>query len=106
MFSSLNDEIRKQQAAGPLSITARLLLYSGVIPVHLFPGQETGLPNDQTDRRSPGPACARQLWRLYCRPDPVSPEQLAALNNHLDRVEERRDDTDWIVNSRSTLDAT
>jgi MoaA/NifB/PqqE/SkfB family radical SAM enzyme len=37
---------------------------------------------------------------------PVSPEQLAELNNHLDRVEERRDNTNWIVNSRSTLDAT
>jgi MoaA/NifB/PqqE/SkfB family radical SAM enzyme len=37
---------------------------------------------------------------------PASPEQLAALNSHLDRVEERRDNTNWIVNSRSTLDAT
>ena len=37
---------------------------------------------------------------------PVSPEQLAALNSHLDRVEQRRDNTNWIVNSRSTLDAT
>jgi MoaA/NifB/PqqE/SkfB family radical SAM enzyme len=36
----------------------------------------------------------------------VSPEQFAALNSHLDRVEERRDNTNWIVNSRSTLDAT
>ncbi|MGO4880154.1 MAG: radical SAM protein [Bryobacteraceae bacterium] len=37
---------------------------------------------------------------------PSSPVQLAALNSHLDRVEQRRDDTNWIVNSRSTLDAT
>jgi MoaA/NifB/PqqE/SkfB family radical SAM enzyme len=37
---------------------------------------------------------------------PVTPEQLTALNAHLDRVEERRDSTNWIVNSRSTLDAT
>jgi MoaA/NifB/PqqE/SkfB family radical SAM enzyme len=37
---------------------------------------------------------------------PGSPEQLAALNRHLDRVEERRDATNWIVNSRTTLDAT
>jgi len=37
---------------------------------------------------------------------PVSPEQLSALNRHLDRVEARRDNTNWIVNSRSTLDAT
>ncbi len=37
---------------------------------------------------------------------PASPEQLATLNGHLDRVEERRDATNWIVNSRSTLDAT
>ena len=35
-----------------------------------------------------------------------SSAQLAALNSHLDRVEERRDATNWIVNSRSTLDAT
>ncbi len=37
---------------------------------------------------------------------PSSPEQLAALNGHLDRVEQRRDSTNWIVNSRTTLDAT
>jgi MoaA/NifB/PqqE/SkfB family radical SAM enzyme len=37
---------------------------------------------------------------------PQSPEQLAAINAHLDRVEQRRDGTNWIVNSRSTLDAT
>jgi MoaA/NifB/PqqE/SkfB family radical SAM enzyme len=37
---------------------------------------------------------------------PASPEQLAAINRQLDRVEERRDRTNWIVNSRSTLDAT
>jgi MoaA/NifB/PqqE/SkfB family radical SAM enzyme len=37
---------------------------------------------------------------------PSSPEQLAKLSAHLDRVEERRDDTNWIVNSRSTLEAT
>ncbi|MDE3164936.1 MAG: radical SAM protein [Acidobacteriota bacterium] len=37
---------------------------------------------------------------------PSSPEQLAALNSHLDRVEQRRDATNWIVNSRTTLDAT
>ena len=37
---------------------------------------------------------------------PSSPEQLAALNQHLDRVEARRDRSNWIVNSRSTLDAT
>jgi MoaA/NifB/PqqE/SkfB family radical SAM enzyme len=37
---------------------------------------------------------------------PVSPGQLAAINMQLDQVEERRDHTNWIVNSRSTLDAT
>ena len=37
---------------------------------------------------------------------PGSPEQLKDLNERLDRVEARRDDTNWIVNSRSTLDAT
>jgi MoaA/NifB/PqqE/SkfB family radical SAM enzyme len=37
---------------------------------------------------------------------PASPAQLTALNAHLDRVEQRRDHTNWIVNSRSTLDAT
>ncbi|MGE5567578.1 MAG: radical SAM protein [Rhodospirillales bacterium] len=36
----------------------------------------------------------------------ASPEQIAALNRELDRVESRRDSTNWIVNSRSTLDAT
>jgi MoaA/NifB/PqqE/SkfB family radical SAM enzyme len=35
-----------------------------------------------------------------------SPEQLAILNRELDRVEARRDATNWIVNSRTTLDAT
>ncbi len=34
------------------------------------------------------------------------PEQLAELNAQLDRVEKRRDETNWIVNSRSTIDAT
>jgi MoaA/NifB/PqqE/SkfB family radical SAM enzyme len=37
---------------------------------------------------------------------PVSTDQLTAINRHLDRVEARRDETNWIVNSRSTLDAT
>jgi MoaA/NifB/PqqE/SkfB family radical SAM enzyme len=37
---------------------------------------------------------------------PSSAEQLAVINEHLDRVEQRRDNTNWIVNSRSTLDAT
>ncbi|HOK46547.1 MAG TPA: radical SAM protein, partial [Bryobacteraceae bacterium] len=37
---------------------------------------------------------------------PASPEQIAVLNRELDRVEARRDSTNWIVNSRSTLDAT
>jgi MoaA/NifB/PqqE/SkfB family radical SAM enzyme len=35
-----------------------------------------------------------------------TPEQLALLNGQLDRVEARRDSTNWIVNSPSTLDAT
>ena len=37
---------------------------------------------------------------------PISAEQLAVLNRHLDSVEARRDNSNWIVNSRSTLDAT
>jgi MoaA/NifB/PqqE/SkfB family radical SAM enzyme len=37
---------------------------------------------------------------------PGSAEQLAELNARLDRVEQRRDSTNWIVNSSSTLDAT
>ncbi len=37
---------------------------------------------------------------------PVSPQQIAALHSHLDRVEQRRDGTNWIVNSKSTLAAT
>jgi MoaA/NifB/PqqE/SkfB family radical SAM enzyme len=37
---------------------------------------------------------------------PGSAEQLRSLNAHLDRVEARRDETNWIVNSRTTLDAT
>jgi len=35
-----------------------------------------------------------------------TPEQLAQLNQHLDRVEARRDSTNWIVNAPTTLDAT
>jgi MoaA/NifB/PqqE/SkfB family radical SAM enzyme len=35
-----------------------------------------------------------------------TPEQLVQLNAHLDRVEARRDETNWIVNSPSTLVAT
>jgi MoaA/NifB/PqqE/SkfB family radical SAM enzyme len=35
-----------------------------------------------------------------------TPEQLAALNGGLDLVEAMRDQSNWIVNSRSTLDAT
>lgn len=35
-----------------------------------------------------------------------TPEQLAALNRGLDIVEVMRDETNWIVNSRSTLDTT
>jgi MoaA/NifB/PqqE/SkfB family radical SAM enzyme len=34
------------------------------------------------------------------------PAQLARLNSELDRVEARRDDTNWIVNAPSTLEAT
>jgi MoaA/NifB/PqqE/SkfB family radical SAM enzyme len=37
---------------------------------------------------------------------PALPEQLAELNARLDRVEQRRDSTNWIVNSPSTLQAT
>jgi len=37
---------------------------------------------------------------------PASPEQLAELSARLDRVELRRDSTNWIVNSPSTLAAT
>jgi MoaA/NifB/PqqE/SkfB family radical SAM enzyme len=37
---------------------------------------------------------------------PDSPAQLTALGSHLDRVEQRRDRTNWIVNSPSTLAAT
>lgn len=36
----------------------------------------------------------------------TSPEQLTTMNRELDRVEARRDSTNWIVNSRTTLDAT
>jgi MoaA/NifB/PqqE/SkfB family radical SAM enzyme len=36
----------------------------------------------------------------------TSPEQLATLNGALDRVEARRDATNWIVNSPSTIEAT
>ena len=35
-----------------------------------------------------------------------SPEQLAILNRGLDQVEARRDNSNWVVNSTSTLDAT
>jgi len=41
--------------------------------------------------------------REYCL---ERPEQLRALNAGLDLVEGMRDETNWIVNSRSTLDAT
>jgi MoaA/NifB/PqqE/SkfB family radical SAM enzyme len=37
---------------------------------------------------------------------PVSKEQIEAINRNLDHVEQRRDQTNWIVNSRSTLAAT
>ena len=37
---------------------------------------------------------------------PVAPEQIEELNARLDRVEKRRDATNWIVNSPSTLEAT
>jgi MoaA/NifB/PqqE/SkfB family radical SAM enzyme len=36
----------------------------------------------------------------------TAPEQLATLNGALDRVEARRDSSNWIVNSPSTLEAT
>ncbi|MFN7993017.1 MAG: radical SAM protein [Bryobacteraceae bacterium] len=35
-----------------------------------------------------------------------TPEQISQLNTSFDRVENMRDETNWIVNSRSTLDAT
>jgi MoaA/NifB/PqqE/SkfB family radical SAM enzyme len=35
-----------------------------------------------------------------------TPEQLATLRRELDRVEARRDDTNWIVNSRTTMEGT
>jgi len=35
-----------------------------------------------------------------------TPEQLATLNRELDRVESRRDGTNWVVNSTTTLEAT
>jgi MoaA/NifB/PqqE/SkfB family radical SAM enzyme len=36
----------------------------------------------------------------------TTPEQLAQLNEHLDRVEARRDSTNWIVNAPSTIQET
>jgi MoaA/NifB/PqqE/SkfB family radical SAM enzyme len=36
----------------------------------------------------------------------TSADQLATLNREFDRVEKRRDDTNWIVNAPSTLEAT
>jgi MoaA/NifB/PqqE/SkfB family radical SAM enzyme len=36
----------------------------------------------------------------------TSPEQLALLNSELDKIETRRDDTNWIVNAPTTLQAT
>ena len=45
--------------------------------------------------------------RTGCRDHSLtSPEQLALLNSELDRIESRRDDTNWIVNAPSTLAAT
>ena len=45
--------------------------------------------------------------RTGCRDYFLStPEQLATLNRELDRVESRRDATNWIVNAPTTLDAT
>jgi MoaA/NifB/PqqE/SkfB family radical SAM enzyme len=45
--------------------------------------------------------------RTGCRDySPASPAQLATLNRELDLVERRRDHTNWIVNSPSTLAAT
>lgn len=45
--------------------------------------------------------------RTGCRDHlPSTPEEIAAINRQLDAVEARRDATNWIVNSRSTLDAT
>jgi MoaA/NifB/PqqE/SkfB family radical SAM enzyme len=35
-----------------------------------------------------------------------TPDQLRVLNEHLNKVELRRDDTNWIVNAPTTLDAT
>jgi MoaA/NifB/PqqE/SkfB family radical SAM enzyme len=37
---------------------------------------------------------------------PSRPEQLAELNAQLDRVEARRDDSNWIVNAPTTIEAT
>jgi MoaA/NifB/PqqE/SkfB family radical SAM enzyme len=36
----------------------------------------------------------------------TTPDQLARLNQGLDRIESRRDGTNWIVNAPTTLDAT
>jgi MoaA/NifB/PqqE/SkfB family radical SAM enzyme len=45
--------------------------------------------------------------RTGCRDlSPDSPEQLTMLNQQLDRVEAQRDDTNWLLNSPSTLAAT
>jgi hypothetical protein len=35
-----------------------------------------------------------------------TPEQLATLNRELDRVETRRDSTNWVVNTPTTMEAT
>jgi len=37
---------------------------------------------------------------------PNEPQQLATLNRELDRVESRRDNTNWVVNAPTTLEAT
>jgi len=44
--------------------------------------------------------------RTGCRDYLLRPEQIATLNRELDRVESRRDSTNWVVNAPTTLEAT
>ncbi|HWR37498.1 MAG TPA: radical SAM protein [Clostridia bacterium] len=44
--------------------------------------------------------------RTGCKELSPTPEQLPILNREFDRIEQRRDSTNWIVSAKSTIDAT
>lgn len=101
LYDHLSDVIPKCAALGGDDIVLNTCITSenvGEINAAADKAREWGV-NICYSAYSPRRTGCRNYWL-------TTPEQLAELNRQLDRIESRRDATNWIVNAPTTLDAT